>query len=233
MSNAQPFWTSLIERVKSWTENGISRFSEAEPMQRAMYVGVLVIPVFLLILLINWASTDDVPVLAESANKPQETVSVIPVQSSVDNKSADETIPEIKPPSEPQSVETVKQEDGAVAKTEVPKIAPVERPKPKSKSREVKQSVKAPEETKPAVPVETKTVAPVPAGKPGVRIICTEGTEVFVDGVRKGSISSRSFFVELSPGMHTVIASHPSGGIYPQEVKIVSGTVEIRPSFCK
>jgi len=238
MGNAQPFWTSLIERVQSWTKNSISRFSEAEPKQRAMYVGGLIIPVLLLILLINWATTDDVPVLAEGANISHETVLASPVQPSVENKPAVEMKTEIKPSSEPQSVETVKQEEDTVAKTEAPKteapkIAPVERPKPKSKSREVKQNVKAPVETKPAVPVETKQVAPVPAGKPGVRVICTEGTEVFVDGVRKGSVGSRSFFVELSPGTHTVIVSHPSGGIYPQEVKIVSGTVEIRPSFCK
>lgn len=67
-----------------------------------------------------------------------------------------------------------------------------------------------------------------------VAVSCTAGTEVFVDGVRKGSVGSGAFYVGVTPGRHNVIVSHPRGGIYSRDVSFESGkTVEIRPDFCK
>jgi hypothetical protein len=70
--------------------------------------------------------------------------------------------------------------------------------------------------------------------KSRILVPCTAGTEVFVDGVRKGSVGSSPFYVVVTPGRHNVIVSHPRGGIYSRDVNIDIGrTVEIRPDFCK
>lgn len=64
-------------------------------------------------------------------------------------------------------------------------------------------------------------------------VSCKEGTQVFVDGTQKGKIDAGSLTVGLRPGKHSVIVSHPGGGIHTQSVEIDTGkTVRIRPDFC-
>lgn len=66
-----------------------------------------------------------------------------------------------------------------------------------------------------------------------VQISCKAGTEVFVDGERKGRIGQKSLTVNIQPGAHTVIVSNPNGGIFTQKIELISGkTVHVRPNFC-
>lgn len=65
-------------------------------------------------------------------------------------------------------------------------------------------------------------------------VSCKDGAQVFVDGSQKGKIGETTqLTLAIVPGKHTVIVSHPSGGISTQSVEIQSGkTVRIRPGFC-
>ena len=66
-----------------------------------------------------------------------------------------------------------------------------------------------------------------------ISVTCMEGTEVFVDGIRKGRVGSLPLTLVVSPGKHTVIVSHTSRGIFTQSVELNSGkTVHIKPSLC-
>jgi hypothetical protein len=66
-----------------------------------------------------------------------------------------------------------------------------------------------------------------------ISVTCMEGTEVFVDGIRKGRVGSLPLTIVIPPGKHTVIVSHTSKGIFTQSVELNSGkTVHIKPSLC-
>ena len=90
---------------------------------------------------------------------------------------------------------------------------------------------------KPAPSQQKKTPRPDKKSadnKARISVACTSGTEIFVDGVRQGSVGSRVFTVVVPPGRHNVIISHPSGGIYSKDVNFERGrTVELNPGFCK
>jgi hypothetical protein len=66
-----------------------------------------------------------------------------------------------------------------------------------------------------------------------ISVTCVEGTDVFVDGIRKGRIGSKPLTIAVPQGKHTVIVSHTSRGIFTQGVELKSGkTVHIKPSLC-
>jgi len=63
-------------------------------------------------------------------------------------------------------------------------------------------------------------------------VLCIDGAEVFLDGIRKGRVSGSTLTIEGTPGLHTVIVSHPLG-VDSREVAFeVGNTLLIKPSFC-
>ncbi|MFZ2541924.1 MAG: hypothetical protein WAW75_09165, partial [Gallionella sp.] len=61
---------------------------------------------------------------------------------------------------------------------------------------------------------------------------CLDGTEVFLDGTKKGRISGSTLTIKGPLGEHTVIASHPSG-VDSRKVVLEAGKiVKINPTFC-
>jgi len=63
-------------------------------------------------------------------------------------------------------------------------------------------------------------------------ILCIDGAEVFLDGIRKGRVSGSTLTIEGTPGLHTVIVSHPLG-VDSRDVAFEAGsTLLIKPSFC-
>lgn len=66
-----------------------------------------------------------------------------------------------------------------------------------------------------------------------IAISCKEGAQVFVDGTAKGKLASDAMTVTTKPGKHKVILTHPSFGIFTEEVSIEPGkTGRIRPKVC-
>jgi outer membrane biosynthesis protein TonB len=132
---------------------------------------------------------------------------------------------------------TEAQSPGAV----VPHAQP--RPKPKARKvvREKPPAAKHPEKRQVTksqdATVKNAVTAPATVSSDGtdahILVTCKEGTEVFIDGARKGRIGTKPLAIAVPPGQHTVIVSHTSGGIYTQNVELVSGkTVHIKPDFC-
>jgi len=63
-------------------------------------------------------------------------------------------------------------------------------------------------------------------------VLCIDGAEVFLDGIRKGRVSGSTLTIEGTPGLHTVIVSHPLG-VDSRDVAFELGsTLLIKPSFC-
>ncbi len=66
-----------------------------------------------------------------------------------------------------------------------------------------------------------------------ILVACKEGTQVFVDGSQKGKMSLDSMVVTIKPGKHKVILTHPSFGIYSEEVDVdPSKTERVKPKVC-
>ena len=61
---------------------------------------------------------------------------------------------------------------------------------------------------------------------------CIDGSEVFLDGTRKGRISGSSLTIQAPPGSHAVIVSHPRGVDSRNIVFEAGKTVHINPNFC-
>ena len=63
-------------------------------------------------------------------------------------------------------------------------------------------------------------------------VLCIDGAEVFLDGTRKGRVSGSTLTIEGTPGLHTVIVSHPLG-VDSRDVAFEAGsTLLIKPTFC-
>lgn len=66
-----------------------------------------------------------------------------------------------------------------------------------------------------------------------ISIVCKEGVQVFVDGSQKGKMSSDSMLINVKPGKHKVILTHPSFGVYSEEVDTDPGkTDRVKPKVC-
>lgn len=65
-----------------------------------------------------------------------------------------------------------------------------------------------------------------------LKVTCLEGTEVFVDGTRKGKLGGPTLLVPVTPGRHLVIVSHEKGMDW-KLIKFKAGAaVSVNPGFC-
>lgn len=187
----------------------MSIFQQAEPQQRAVYVGVIAIPLLLLIVLaIKLADYDvdhvppaEIPVLLTSASQAVSAVESVAAVSNV-------------------AVVENKNEHGKPPALLAPKQKVVEHSETKSKPK--------------PMPKTQETVTSSNSDPDGhITISCREGTELFVDGVRKARVSAGPLTINVSPGKHAVIVSHPSAGVFSQDFVIEAGkTVRLNPGFC-
>jgi len=75
----------------------------------------------------------------------------------------------------------------------------------------------------------------VPSGNSNayISVACIEGTEVFIDGIRKGRVGTSPLKISVAPGKHMMIVSNASKGIFTRSVEICSGkTLHIKPNRC-
>jgi len=239
IARAKVDWYTAVGVLDTYIAAMLKRFQQAGTKQRAYYVGVVTIPLLLLIaLLVNLARHDQIAKTPKSTDKQaikinQPIQAVAPV--SVAPVEAEARANEIA-----SAQEAIKAKD--TTKTKVPASS---KPKVKTKKPPVNTKARVAENkdykdkqadgqtnTKPQDTTE-KQVAGVSGSEAHILVSCKEGAEVFVDGARKGRIGSKPLNVAITPGSHTVIVSHTSGGIYTQSVELSSGkSVHIRPGFC-
>lgn len=211
-------WRSVSARLNSLIEHFNSRFQHAGYRQRAVYLGAVAIPLMLLIaLLVKLARHDEMPV----------------APTAMDKQAINMSQPGVVEPAASPTDSDAKTIGATPAHTSI---------KSKPKSKQVAGSKKAADKHPKVQPnAKTQDVAEKSAAVAAssdssvayVSVSCREGTEVFVDGARKGRIGFKPLTIGVPPGPHTVIVSHTSGGIYTQNVELTPGkTVHIKPTFC-
>jgi hypothetical protein len=217
-ARAKMIWRLAADSYRALLSFSIARYRNADTRLRTLYLGMVTVSLLLLVgLLASLARHERIPVAQTAMGKSDAN--------------------DIQPGSAAASVATV--DTGSDAKAS-PAAVTHSRPKPKIKKpaddklSSAKHSEKRPGANAPVIADKSAATATSNNGSGTyVQVSCKEGTEVFVDGTRKGRISAKSLTVSATPGTHTVIVSNASGGIYTQNVELVAGkTVHIRPGFC-
>jgi hypothetical protein len=246
-------WHSAVTILDDLIEHMVIRFRQAGSMQRVLYVLVIAVPLLLFIaLLLNLPRHGEVPAMPTGmreqmvkATRPSLAVApvasvpamaVVPVssvQASSDVKAKSE-IPVSSPAvAKPIFIENVENKNAIEIPNDQLKVKSQdnleEKPKPKSKHSENQPKTLKNDD----VENNAATSALSDSSNAYISVTCLEGTEVFVDGIRKGRVGSLPLTVVVPPGKHTVIVSHTIRGIFTQSVELKMGkTVHIKPSLC-
>jgi hypothetical protein len=219
---AKEGWTVASTKLDTLVEQAMIRFGQAGAAQRTIYIGILVVPLILLIAILATRTRPGVtPVLPAVKNDQQVKVDqdALVVGSSPSANSPFKASPISVPPSKP-----------------------VIASKPKAKKSSEKRIAAAPplhadiqEKVTNKITIDNSLSAESPGDNSNayISVACVEGTEVFIDGVRKGRLSFVPLTIKVPPGKHAVIVSHTSRGIFTQSVELHPGkTMHIKPSLC-
>jgi hypothetical protein len=219
-------WDAAAAKLDAFAGTLLDRYRQADSKQRAIYVAAIAAPVLLIGgVTLKFALHNNEPALPTGAQIQTENgsqaasavASLAPAVSQSEKRGAKEMQPEAKKAAESKP-NGKKTNDHATQSQDQPK-QPQAQPKNK-----------APETAKPWY----ESGGAVQGTEAYVIVTCKEGTQVFVDGSQKGKITSGALKVTIpSASKHTVIVSHPAGGIYTQSVELAAGkTIRLRPNFC-
>lgn len=234
LGRAKSVWRFAASNLDALIEHPVNSFQQANLKQRAFYVGIVAVPLALVTVLLTSLMRDEVaPVppasvgeLVGSTHQPGSAVVRVPAGSDAKTFGAVQE----QPGSAVAPVSAVADAKAIGAVQEQPSTKP--EPKEVAEASKPKNKVKRPEKqarngTKP------KAVSEIKSTKVGtfVSVDC-KGAELFIDGTRKGRISSLPLTVRVLPGKHAVIVSHVKG-VYSQDVIFDAGkTVQLNPDFC-
>ena len=215
--------TGSANKVKlAW----IDRFEHADIRQRALYVAVVVVPLLLgALVYMQTGPSSDIQWVKDAEVPP--TVAVETMQSANTATPATE-----------------------VAKGDAAQDVPVEPSAntPAHKSQQAKKekstlekSAQVKPQSKPAVTTAKKSISePVnavevaPDSDAYILVSCKEGTQVFLDGSLKGTVSYGSLTIAAKPGRHKLIVSHQSFGLFNDEIMLEPGKIErVKPRVCR
>ncbi len=227
-------WRSVVIRLDDLMRQLIIRFQQAEPMQRVLYVGVGAVPLLLIIvLLVNLAGRVE-PSASPSGMDGLEATTIKP-GSTVAEVSAFPAATDVKMEgvAQPQSASRaeLQQTSGEKVKTK-PKTKTKTKTEHRAKPKTTLQDSQHTKQSNDAVANQPGDSVPTGGSGAYLSVRCIEGTEVFLDGTRKGRISGTSITIKALPGEHTVIVSHPRG-VDSRNVVLEAGkTLRINPDFC-
>ncbi len=252
MQRAQSLWQLSIAKLGAWTDLAVVRFRQAETGERTLYAIAIVITLLLFIaLLANFAGHDVVPVkparVAEQAAKAtQPSQTVAPVVAAVPEPGVNSRMA-IQPspaavkaaPAEPKvsGKKSIAAHSPSVSKSKAQKTVQSKNAKQTS-SDKIEQPPKN-TETQPKIinknDIWNNAGITVSSGNSNayISVACIEGTEVFIDGIRKGRVGTSPLKILVSPGNHMMIVSNVSKGIFTRSVEVGSGmTLHIKPNHC-
>lgn len=228
LDRTKTVWHSAAARLDAILEHPLDSFRQAEPVVRALYVGVAAAPLVLIaVLLAIQVRHNKSPVVQTSiggqAATTMQSGSAVAAAGTIQPASAVAAIQPASAVAAASAVSGTKARDAVqkqskvTAKTKVQK--PVEGKKPADKpKRQESQEV-------------TKTKPKAAGTETAISISCG-GAEVFIDGTRKGRITSSPLTVKISPGKHSVIVNHEKG-VFSKEISFDAGnTVQLKPDFC-
>ena len=226
MGRAKVAWRLAATRLNTLTEQMITRFQQAGTGQRVLYVGVVgTTLVLFIVLLVSLASHSEIP--AAPTAKVKQVENLVQSGSAVEHVAPVQAGSEVRPKVTTKAHTPTTPKPDKVARSKKTKVAESKKVTDKHPGGQVNTKAQEAVEKSPAVAASSDST------EARVSVSCREGTEVFVDGARKGRIGSRPLTITVPPGQHTVIVSHTSGGIYTQSVELYPGkTVHIKPSFC-
>lgn len=214
-------WDGAASKLDDVIKVVVARVAQAEPRQRALYGAAIVVPLALLIGLgVKLSHRHDTPVMpdavsAQTASAVQ-PISAVAATSVVAHAKTAAPLPVQSP--------TEAQKPAQVASTGA---------KDKAKHQEAQAKTKVHDAALAKKPAGKKSESAAQGTETRISVSCVDGTVLFVDGAQKGKTSSGSLSVAVPPGKHAVIVSHPSKGVFSQDVVLEPGkTVRIKPDFC-
>lgn len=232
--------------LRSAMDRLVDLFRRAEPKQRILYFGVGAIPLLLIALLVYMVAHEEIPAdfpvkdqLAVVSPQPGSAVAGVPSQTDL-NVTLEPIVPKN---SDEKTVGIVKLEGASgpeaqtIAESKMveetkPESKPKHKPKHKSKPEITSQKDQPAKENRDAVARQSEYRVITGGSSAYLAVRCVDGAEVFLDGTRKGRIGGSSFTIQVPPGQHTVIVSHPRG-VDSRNILFEAGkTVHINPNFC-
>jgi hypothetical protein len=220
-------WDAAASRLDAVAAPLIARVVQLEPRLRIIYAGIGVGLLLVVGLVMMLSGSDEAGDAREAAVQP-----VSAVMAAVPEEQVAEVKKEVPARVEPAPLQKKDTQQKLAEKKAAEKKAA------DKKAAEKKLSNSKTENKKTAGPAATNgggLFSTADRGPDGfLSVSCKDGAQVFVDGSQKGKIGATAqLTLAVVPGKHTVIVSHPGGGISTQSVDIQSGkTVRIRPGFC-
>jgi len=231
VGRAQSELQSAATRMNVMMENLAISFWQSDPLQRAVYVGVAILfSVLFIVLSVKIFYQDEprfMPIKIDKQPIALPKVSQVKEHNGTNSTNAGDR----KTESKNSLVADGAKPKVAERKKKVKKKAETTVPQ-KSQTVQIENQPK--KKAKETVTDKSSTVTTSTGGsKAYLSISCKEGTEIFIDGVRKGRVGSSTLNLPITPGKHSVIFSHPKAGIFPQDITIEAGkTVKLNPGFC-
>ncbi len=242
---------AMIERVRTGRDRLIENFrstsetvSQADGKRRALYAGMVGLPVLLLIMVFVFMPEQ------QGEHKPVMVVETLPSASAVPalneveiNKMDVSTLH--KPVTESKS----KQEGGSQSVSHKPhtsekldKKAVVSAKTSLAKSNQSQgqtQSNSQNSSSKPEAKESDKSIVDRivggadPALQAYISLKCKSGVQVFLDGAQKQSTGTDSLLISTHSGKHKLILTHSSFGIYSESITVEPGkTARVSPKVC-
>ena len=225
-------WSLFVEDMNRRWHELLAKIEQADTRQRIMYVAVVLVP--LLIGLLAFIKAQDY-----SEKRKANVAAQLPVVETL--QSVKQVMPEVVASGVASTRHVA--EKSAVEKNVIEKRQEIRQADGKVKPADSKSVSKKPPvrgvDHNQATETSVKDVTPEPAAvvvvaDAYVSVNCRDGTEVFIDGSRKGVISNGSMTVTVKPGKHKLIASHASFGIYSEALDLDAGkTVRLKPKVCQ
>ena len=235
LAYANVVWDSAAAKLDVPAERLATRFRQAKPPLRVVYVGAVIIavllPIVLTVKLIHRADVFQHEAKISPDKSPDKSQDKIDQQST--NAGQPNAMLESSASIKKDNANSVNTDDmntyASAPKTTGNKKDTV-KPRLKDKSKDPKRQKKS--STEKGVEKNSAAVA----GNNAVAYLevrCKAGTEVFVDGAHKGKIGSVPLRIKALPGSHTVIVSHPKAGVFSKDIEIEPGkTMALNPDFC-
>lgn len=241
---AKAAWNGAAAKLGNVSDSVVTRFKQAEPTQRVLYlaaVGIsLVLLIGLAVKLIHRNEVDVNPITAgiqvasgvQSAAAVHEAFPAL-VSAPVESKQNAAVEP---PPAKPKTASKPNAKMVTESKSAKDKATHQEA-KPQAEQQVEPQA--KPQDTAANTTANTNTISGFFRGGGSeheasayVSVTCTSEALLYIDGADKGKIVG-TLKVAVSPGKHLVIVSHPGKGLFSQKIEPVSGaTVYIKPGYC-
>jgi len=231
MGRAQAAYSALAKSMNkrrlAWLEN----IKKADTKQRTLYAAVVLVP-----LLIGWLAVMHGPSKVVQPDLSVETMpsaSVEPViAEKVDVGSAASSMTARQAAEQPKSQQPSNKsqpENNKSQQTKKRLDTPAQSAENKTQSKAAILAVKK------TASEQTQGGSVKADAEAFILVLCKEGSQVFVDGSQKGTISSSgSTTVTAKPGKHKIIINHASFGIYTNEVDLEPGKIErVSPKVCR